>query len=101
MKFHEQTGLSLAQHEQMHFPPNHPMSSAPMKQLYTTKNPRGIQLEKKTEIQYKGAAGDAGNDLLDQSSSNMMSSNAPNRHEDSTRALNESSKARSTKITPD
>ena len=51
----------------------------------------------KTDIQYKGAAGDAGNDLLDQSSSMMMSMN---RQEESSNVLNESP-IRSTKMSPD
>ena len=60
MKFHEHTNNAAK-------PPEN------NNQVQQLKNPRGIQLEKKTEIQYKGAAGDAGNDLLDQSSSMMIS----------------------------
>lgn len=62
------------------------------------KNPRGIQLEKKTDIQYRGAAGDAGNDLLDQSSSNMVSQY---RQDESSKVLMEnSSNNKSTKDMP-
>lgn len=63
MKFHEHTSGK----------PNDP-PEAP-------KNPRGIQLETKNEIEKRGAAGDAGNDLLDQSSSMMTG----NRNEESSK----------------
>jgi len=57
MKFHEHTG------------------GKPQDPIGLLKNPRGIQFENKTDIQNKGAVGDAGNDLLDQSSSMMVSQN--------------------------